>query len=114
MSQPIFNSTEQALSVGFNISARLTALVVWTMFAVAHLAVGFLALALLWWFQVTPAATATWISHALESPLPKTYATLGGSVLAIAAGYLWILRRVHRWAGSGLVFDYLLKGVVQR
>lgn len=87
------------------------ALLVWTIFGIVHVAAGLLALATLWWFQVTPVGIAAWLSSLVESGPAKAYVTIGGSLTTVLAGYAWLLRKAHRWAGGSALFDYLTKGI---
>lgn len=109
MNQPIFQSTEHAIEVLFTVVARLGGLVVWTIFGLAHVAVAAIGAFVLWWFQVSPADIQKWMAAALQSNLATTYVALGGSAVTLLTGYAWLLRKAHRWAGGGPLFDYLIR-----
>jgi len=102
-----FQTAEQAVNVLVPITRRLSWFVGWVSFWLTHLALLVLALALLWWFQITPqqAATALWTSK----PFSVAQA-VGLSMAGLAAAYLaaskWIWNLTFgRWMTAVLFQD---------
>lgn len=111
MPRPLFNSLEQAISVTFHMTQRLTFVVAWMGFVIAHLLLLCLLLVLLWAFQVTPAALAE-AAASLASTRPVAFLTaVGVSVAGVIAGYWRFAVKVQRWAVSGPLLRYLTQDV---
>lgn len=108
--EPIFNSPAQAIDVLFTMTARLSNVVMWLAFAVAHLALACAALLALWAWQVTPAAALAWF-HTWQNSMPvAALAFVGVSVLSVLSAYLWVIRKLHQRLGTSWLFAHLTKG----
>jgi hypothetical protein len=79
--------------------------------ALCHLALLVLVLALLWWFQTTPAAVQASAQQVLASRPVGTFLFLGGSIASAAALYWRLAVWVHRAASVGWLYRYLTKGL---
>lgn len=109
MNNPLFNSVDQALTVHHRFIARLGALAMWTIFAIIHLTIAVICLALLWWFQLTPVQVVECWEYISQSFPAVVFSALGGSAAGLVAFYSWLIRKLHRASGSPLA-DYLMKG----
>lgn len=112
MQKPIFNSTEQAVTVMFSMQARLAALVMWLLVALVHIGLLAIASILVWAFQIQPTEVLAWSQELLQSMPVSVLTAVGVSFLSLLGAYLWVLRWVHAKVGSGWLVTYLLKGSV--
>jgi hypothetical protein len=107
MRESIGLTPAQAIEANFAITLNISRLLGWLVFCVAHLALAWLGLALLWWFQVTPEQ----IQNALPSGISSTASAAGLSVIGGLSGYL----TVAQWAWRKLYVpwqtDQLMQGL---
>jgi len=112
MSQtPLFNSPAQALNVLFSMLARLSALVMWILIALVHLALLVLALAACWLMGVTAADVTTAYLHMRQTMPVEVLSFVGVSAGTLFAAWLWMLRKMHKASAGTWLTAYLMKGL---
>lgn len=83
----------------------------WCLLGMAHLLVAMALLVACWAMQVTPGD----VSEAILSTTQKTpvavLSALGVSGGTLFAGYVWLMRRLLRYASQGWLSSYLMAGV---
>lgn len=108
--KPIFASPAQAIEVMYGMLARLSALVMWTLIALVHLSVLLFALVACWAAGVTAQDVATAYLQMRQTMPAEVLSFLGVSAASLLAGWLWVLRSIHRATGATWLMKYLLKG----
>lgn len=111
MTRPLFNSVEQALNVTFHMTQRLSFVVAWMGFVMAHLLLLCLALLLLWLLQVTPQALAEAAASLASTKPVAVLSAVGLSVAGLIVGYWRLAVRMQRWAVAGPLLRYLTQDV---
>lgn len=108
-------SVEGGVHAAWVVIPRLARLVLWTLFAVAHLALAVVALAALWAFQVTPADVASAFRYMRDSSIGGWLVAVGLSALTLLVLYWKLVRWMHRSVGQadGWLGRYLLRGIVR-
>ena len=98
-------------AIGFlmTITPRLSALMMWSLFWLAHLTVAMLLLGLCWAYQVTANDVLQAFQRLRESRPGATLTALGLSGGTLAAGYAWLVRWLHRKASGEWLFEYLTR-----
>lgn len=104
---PLFNSAEQAVSVLWPVTIRLSALVAWTAIALLHTTLLALALLVLWATQAAPADVIAAGRQMLQSWPASALAAVGVSALTLAGAYWWLLKGLHRAIGRPLAAHLL-------
>lgn len=90
---------------------RLSRLVVWTLIALAHLAVLVLALAACWLMGVTATDVVTAYQQLRQTTPAEVMSFAGVSVASLLAAWLWALRKVQAAIGGTWLANYLMKGL---
>lgn len=90
--RPLFNSTEQAITVTFHAVGRMLVLISWLWLACLHLAALFVLALLMWWFQVTPEQVRAFASDWFSSTTLAVAGAVGVSGLGLLTGYLVAVR----------------------
>ena len=88
---------------------RLSRLVVWTLIALAHLALVVIALALCWLNGVTAADVAAAYQQVRQSWPVEVLSFVGVSAASLLAAWLWAMRKVQRAVGGMWLANYLMK-----
>ncbi|PRH13522.1 hypothetical protein C6V08_00510 [Burkholderia gladioli] len=90
-----------------HITARLARLFAWGAFAVVHLILVVVALALLWAYQVHPGQVAVWVHELLRNSIVSstlgTLGFLGIGILGALAVYIRIWQKALQWLTSRYV-----------
>lgn len=100
---------EAALSIVWSMLPLIARYLVWAWISLAHLALGFAALALLWWTETSPSDLGELARNTLQSRPVAALTFLGVSVLSVATGYWRIVRWAHAGAGNWLIETVLEK-----
>lgn len=108
---PIFQSEAQAIEVMFSMMARLSALLVWTMIALAHLGLLLVLLAGCWLFGVTAQDVAQAYLHLRQTMPGEVLSFVGVSAGAVVAAWLWLMRKLHKATANTWITAYLMKGL---
>lgn len=111
--RPIFDSTEQAVNVLWFMFTRMAGLLTWTAIALLHTALLAVLLLVMWSTQTTPAEVAEGFRAMLQTWPAAALAAVGVSASALAAGYWWVLKHLHR-ALQAPLGAYLLPPAGQR
>ena len=111
MTKPLFHSPEQAITVTFHMTQRLSMLVTWGFVWLANLTLLLALFVLLWLLGVTPAGIVQAIRAWSESTAGVVVGFVGVSVLGLLGAYVSLCRFVARKLGAGPLFDYLTKDV---
>lgn len=106
---PIFHSEAQAIEVMFSMLARLSALVVWVLIALAHLGLLLILLAGCWLFGVTAADVASAYLRLRQTMPVEVLSFLGVSAGTLFAGWIWFLRKAHRATAGLWLTNYLMR-----
>lgn len=89
----------QAVNVLWGITGNLSRLFGWLVFWLAHLLMALVGMALLWWFQVTPAEVAETVLGMSQSTTSSVLGLAGASILGAMSLYLaaaqWIWRKTY-------------------
>lgn len=91
--------------------ARLSALVVWTLIGLVHLGLLLVLLAGCWLFGVTAADVAAAYMRLRQTMPVEVLSFVGLSAGTLVAGWLWLLRKIHRASGGLWLHNYLMKGL---
>ena len=102
-------NANSAIETLFSIVVRLSRLVVWTLIAVAHLAVLVLALAACWLMGVTASDVVDAYQRMRQTMPPEALSFVGVSVGSVLAAWLWAMRKVQKAVAGGWVAAYLMK-----
>lgn len=108
---PIFNSPAQAIETLFSIVVRLSRLVVWTLIALAHLALVVIALAACWFLGVTAADVVAAYLRVRQSMPVEVLSFVGVSAGTVVVVRLWAMRRVQKAVAGTWLSAYLMKGL---
>jgi len=92
MEKPIFNSTEQAVTVALEMLKALTSVTAWAILWGAHVALAVVGMAVIWWFEVTPAEVQSAVRAFLSSTTFAVGSAIGLSLLGLLAAYLAAVR----------------------
>ena len=90
---------------------RLSRLVVWTLIALAHLALVVIALALCWLNGVTASDVATAYQQVRQSWPVEVLSFVGMSAATLFAAWLWVMRKVQKASSATWLTTYLMKGL---
>lgn len=91
--------------------ARLSRLVVWTLIALAHLALVVIALATCWFLGVTAADVVAAYLRVRQSMPVEVLSFVGVSAGTVVALWLWAMRKLQKAVAGGWLFAYLMKGL---
>lgn len=100
---------EVVLTVVWEMLPLIARYLVWAWIFLAHLALGFAALVLLWWTETSPSDLDEIARRTLYSRPVAALTFLGVSVLSVATGYWRLIRWAHSQAG-----DWLIDTVVEK
>ena len=108
MGERIGLTQAQAIEANFAVTNNIIRLLAWMVFWTAHLVLAVLAMALLWWFQVTPQELMAGWSHTRQSAPVALAGVAGLSVLGVLSGYLmlaqWVWRKPYiQWQANQLM-----------
>ena len=101
----------QAINAVFSMIARLSRLVLWTLIALAHLALLVLALAACWLMGVTAADVTTAYLRMRQTMPVEVLSFVGVSAGTLLAAWLWMMRKVHTASAGTWLTTYLMKGL---
>lgn len=95
MSQPM--RIETAVEGLMVITPRLANVLVWTIFCVIHLSTLVIALASIWWFQISPASIQSEMTNFLRSSPGATILQTVSFLGISGAAVLWAYAKLWRW-----------------
>lgn len=96
-----------ALRSLLKIAPRLARILVWTVFTVVHLMLGFLILGALWWWQIKPEELQSAFSVFFRSPLGSKSLGLLAFLGMSGAAMIWAYARAWRYALHKLLETFL-------
>lgn len=111
MNKPLFHSPEQAITVTFHMTQRLSMLVTWGFVWLANLTLVLALVGVLWLLGVTPAGTVQAIRQWSESSAGVVVGFVGVSALGLLGAYAGLCRFAARTLGAGPVLDFLTQDV---
>ena len=88
---------------------RLSRLLVWTLIALAHLAVLVVAMAACWLMGVTAADVVTAYQQVRQTMPVEVLSFVGVSAASVFAAWLWMLRKVQQTSSATWLSAYLMK-----
>ena len=89
------------------IAPKLARVLVWVVFVTAHLSLVVAALALLWWFQVSPSAIQASVAQFFQSSSGSTIAQTVAFLGLSGGAVLWAYAKAWRWLLHKLLSAFL-------
>jgi len=93
---------------------RMARLIVWLWIALFHIGLVFIAIAMMWFFQITPADVVAWLHATQEKTLYTLAGILGASVWTLVVLWRLVLRKVHARYGRDAIWSALNDGMPER
>lgn len=107
-------STEDRALVSWALIGELAWLVSWLAIALVHVALVLAVLIALWWTQTSPQEIAAAVLRSSQGTLGEVVQSFGLTAAAALGAYVWVMRKIHRWLGTGHLFERAMRKLRQQ